>query len=309
MTTKSTYRIRNWKAYNRSLINRGNLTVWISDDAIARWNQTTASGRRGRTPKYSDLAIESALMIRSLFQLPLRQTRGFLEGLFFMMKLNLDVPCYTTLSRRSDSLKVHLGHLGSKEPSHILIDATGLKVFGEGEWTMRTHGKSKRRTWRKFHVAIDRSSLEILAVTLTESNVHDSMQTKDLLDQIDNIATVTGDKGYDNKHAYDPIAERGARAIIPPRSGAAIKQKKPTWGDVERNRLVREKHLLGEDAWKSGSGYSRRSLVENAIGRYKKIFGPSLRARRLTRQCTEVRIGAKILNEMNHLGMPKSYKS
>lgn len=114
--------------------------------------------------------------------------------------------------------------------------------------------------------------------------------------------------GYDNKHAYEPIAARGAKAIIPPRSGAALKLKNPTWGDVERNRLIREKHLLGKDAWKSGSGYLRRVLVETSIGRYKRTLGASMHSRRLSRQKAEVRLGAKILNRMTHLGMPKSYK-
>lgn len=308
MGHKATYKVSNWREYNRSLVNRGNLTVWISDEAIASWNVTTLTGAKGRTKTYSDLAIETALTLRGLFQLPLRQTQGFLEGLIHMLDLKLDAPSYSTLSRRSQNLAVDLAALKGKQAVNVVIDATGLKVYGEGEWKMRTHGKDKRRTWRKMHIAIDRETHEIIAVTLTESNVHDSIETKALLDQVDNIATVTGDKGYDNKNAYDPIAACGAKAIIPPRSGAALKLKNPTFGDVERNRLVRENHLLGKEAWKTGSGYSRRSLVETGIGRYKRSLGPSLHSKILDRQKTEVRLGAKILNKMTHLGMPESYK-
>lgn len=308
MGQKATYKVSNWKEYNRSLINRGNLTVWISDEAIAAWNSTTPTGRKGRTKTYSDLAIETALTLRSLLRLPLRQTQGFLEGLIKLLDLSIDAPCYSTLSRRAESLSIDLGVLTGKSDVNVAIDATGLKVYGEGEWKMRTHGKDKRRTWRKLHIAIDHKTHEIIAVTLTASNVHDSMETNSLLNQIDKVDSVTGDKGYDNKNAYDPIADRGAKAIIPPRSGAALKLKKPTWGDVQRNRLIKEMHLLGKDAWKSGSGYRRRVLVETSIGRYKRTIGASMHSRHLGRQKAEVRLGAKILNQMTHLGMPKSYK-
>lgn len=308
MQKKAAYRVGNWQEYNRGLINRGNITVWISDQAIAAWNNTAATGRKGRVNTYTDLAIETALSLRALFRLPLRQTQGFLEGLIKLLNLKLDAPSYATLSRRAEGLCVDLGALASKAPPNVVIDGTGLKVYGEGEWKMRIHGKTKRRTWRKLHIAINRETHEILAVTLTESNVHDSMETKALLDQIERVATVTGDKAYDNKHAYDPIAAKGAKAIIPPRSGAALKLKNITWGDVERNRLVKENHLLGKDAWKTGSGYRRRVLVETGIGRYKRTLGASLHSRRLGRQKAEVRLGARILNRMTHLGMPKSYK-
>lgn len=190
-----------------------------------------------------------------------------------------------------------------------MIDGTGLKVYGEGEWHMRTHGKSKRRTWRKLHVAIDRDTHEIVSITLTPSNVHDSMQTGALLEQVGAVATVTADKAYDNRNAHQPIADKGAHAIIPVCSGGTLKQKDLTWGDVERNRIVKEMHLLGKNEWNFASGYSRRSLVETGIGRYKKIFGPGLSSRLHDRQVAEVRLRAKILNRMTQLGMPKSYKT
>ena len=309
MSAKSTYRIRNWSEYNRSLVNRGNLTVWIDKEAVAGWHSVEATGKKGRTATYSDLAIETALTLRGLLKFPLRQTQGFLEGLFSMLSLRLDAPSYSTLSRRAEELLVEIPRIQWSEPINLLIDGSGLKVFGEGEWKVRVHGKQKRRTWRKIHIGISRESQEVLAVTLTESNVHDSMETAALLSQVDALASVTGDKGYDNKNAYGPIAAKGARAIIPPRSGAALKPKKISWGDVERNRLITEKHLLGKDAWKTGSGYTRRVLVETAFCRYKKILGPMLHGRKLSTQKTEVRLAAKILNKMTQLGMPDSYKS
>ena len=305
---KSTYNVRNWKDYNQALVNRGNLTVWVDEATISRWLCDDKSGRKGRSNTYSDLAIECALTIRNLLRFPLRQTQGFFEGLFHMLGIKLDVPSYSTLSRRAASLKIEIPTISWSEPIHVLIDASGLKVFGEGEWKMRTHGKSKRRTWRKIHIGMNRKSQELTAITLTMSNVHDSMETSHLLGQVKSIATVTGDKGYDNRNALDPIAACGARAIIPPRSGAALKTKNLSWGDVERNRLVCEKHLLGKDAWKQGSGYTKRALVETAFSRYKRILGDHLHSRTFKNQTTEVRLSAKILNKMTHLGMPASYK-
>lgn len=163
-------------------------------------------------------------------------------------------------------------------------------------------------TYLQFPVAINQNSHEIVAVTLTEANVHDSMETKNLISQVESVSSVTGDKGYDNKNAYDPIAAKSARAIIPPRSGAALKKKNVTWGDVERNRLILENRFLGKRLWKTASGYSRRSLIENTIGRYKTIIGPMLRSRKIKNQKVEAKLGAKILNQMTQLGMPNSYK-
>jgi IS5 family transposase len=286
MTKKITYRVRNWPEYNRSLINRGNLTIWFDEASLEQWACYGRNGKKGRDQTYSDHAIECALTIRSLFNLTLRKTQGFLKGMKTSMALAIEIPDYTTLSRRAGRLKINLGNIKWDRPVNIVIDATGLKVYGEGEWKMRIHGKSKRRTWRKMHVAIDRETQEIASISLTESNVHDSMETKNLLSELSNIATVTGDKGYDNKNAYDPIAAKGAHAIIPVRSGAALKKKNISWGDVERNRIVKETHCLGKDAWKYGTGYTRRVLVETAIGRYKQTLGARLHAKKLANQQT-----------------------
>lgn len=309
MANRNGQRISNWKEYNRALINRGNLTLWIDDKAIASWHSQLKNGKRGRDYIYSEIAIECALTMRGLLNLTLRKTQGFIEGLIAMLELPISAPDYSTLSRRATITRINLGNMNWSRPIHILIDATGLKVFGEGEWKMRTHGKAKRRTWRKLHLAVNRDTHEIVSMELTKSNVHDSLKTKALLDQAGKVASVTGDKGYDNKNVYDPIAAMKARAIIPPRSGGALKLKNVTWGDVERNRILKENHLLGKKSWKRASKYSLRSLVETAIYRYKTQLGSSLHSRKMERQVTEVRIGAKILNKFTHLGMPKYRKT
>ena len=266
MSKKLTHKVSNWKDYKRSLTNRGNLTVWISDEAIASWNETFPTGRKGRVKTYCDLAIESALILPSLLQLPLRQTQGFLEGLFHLLQVKLDAPCYSTLSRRAKKLEVDLSVLPSQQKINVIVDATGLKVCGEGECKVRTHGKDKRRTWRKLHLGINRESHEILAISLTESNVHDSIETETLLAQIPSVASVTGDKGYDNKNAYDPISKRSARTIIPPRSGAALKLKNPRSGDMERNRLIREQYFIGKKPWKKPRDIRNDVSLKPALG-------------------------------------------
>jgi IS5 family transposase len=309
MPRKAMYRVSNWSQYNRSLIDRGNITLWFSDDAISSWfAQAPTKIRRGRPTLYSDKAIETALSLRSLFGWSLRATQGFIEGMITMMDLSIEAPDYSTICYRASQLSVSLAQIVSGKNVDVVIDATGLKVYGEGEWKCRVHGKSKRRTWRKLHLAIDSKTHEIIGMSLTTSNRHDSMETKKLLQDIPAIASVTGDKGYDNRNAYDPIAAKGAKAIIPPRSGAALKKKNISWGDVERNRLVKENWAIGKKTWKIGSKYHRRSLVETGIGRFKNIIGPSLHSRHLKNQIVEARIGISILNRMTHLGMPKSYK-
>lgn len=304
---KALYRVRNWAEYNRGLINRGNLTLWFDEEAIRGWYATAKSGRNGHPFVYSQLAVQCCLMIRSLFRLPLRATQGFMEGVVELVDLPLAVPDYTTLGRRGGSLLIDIERFRTGSPVVAVIDSSGLKVYGEGEWKMRIHGKAKRRTWRKIHLSIDATTHEIIAVTLTKSNVHDSRETAKLLPVDENIATVHADGAYDNKTSFDAIAGRGAKPIIPPRSGAVIGQAS-SWGMVERNRIITERWLLGEKLWKTASGYHRRSLAETGIYRYKAIFGDRLRSRAFPNQIGEAVLRAKALNRMTHCGMPVSVK-
>lgn len=303
---KASYRVKNWKSYNNALIARGSLTVWVDESVIKSWFSTTPTGRAGRSHTYSSAAIETALTLRILFQLPLRMAQGLLTSVLQLLQIDLPTPNYSTLCRRGARLKVNLKNSSSSSARHIVIDSTGLKVFGEGEWHVRTHGKSKRRTWRKLHLSIDAKTHEIVASELTSSNVHDSTQTSKLLPD-DDIEAVYCDKAYDNQHAYDPIVARGAKAVIPPRSGAAL-MKATTWGIVERNRNVKEKWFLGKELWKIGRKYHRRSIAETGMYRQKQILGNKLKSRKFAQQSTESRIRASILNQMTQLGMPQSHR-
>ena len=164
-TYKTKYRVANWAAYNQTLVRRGDVTVWLSSEAIAAWTPRR-SGRRGGQRRYSDLAIETALTLRLIYHLPLRQAEGFLHALFGMMRLALAAPDYTTLSRRSQHLRRRLRPVPTGEGIHLVLDSTGLSIVGAGEWSAATHGGRGRRGWRKLHLGVDQSGV-IRVHTLT----------------------------------------------------------------------------------------------------------------------------------------------
>jgi len=309
MAKKIAYQVRNWKAYNRSLINRGNLTLWFSEDVIKSWYQKPQKrSKRGRPLTYSNTYVELALTLRTLFRFSLRATQGFLEGLISLMGLPLEVSHYSRLSRRAAELDIQLEQIKKrgKTPTDIVMDSTGLKIYGEGEWKIRIHGKQKRRTWRKYHVAVNPRSHEVIAMELTKANVHDCTVVPALLSSQKNLGKVYADGAYPFKQSLDAIAEAGGVPVIPLRSGTGVK-KNPSNGELLRNQLVLDlRQPGGKRAWKKISGYHKRSLAETHMFRLKTILGASLRGRKFENQQTEARIMAKILNKMTRLGMPKS---
>ena len=210
--TSPTYRTRNWPAYNDALKRRGSLTIWF--DPEMSWNGVP-TGRRGRQQAYSDAAIQTCLSMKVLFGMALRQTTGFVESLLRLVGLDWAVPDFSTLSRRQKTLAVNIPYRGSKGPLHLLIDSTGIKVEGEGEWNARKHGGPKRRVWRKIHIGIDEKSLEIRAAEVTISDVGDAPMLPELLSQIppdQEIASVTADGAFDTRKCHDAIAARSAAA-------------------------------------------------------------------------------------------------
>jgi hypothetical protein len=312
MTKKIAYRVRHWKHYNRSLINRGSLTIWFPEGAVKNWYQKPQKNKkRGRSLTYSDTYIELALTIRTLFHLPLRATQGFLEGLIFLLGFNLKVSHCSRLSRRASTINVQLNTLKNKgkKPTGLVIDSTGLKIFGEGEWKMRTHGKQKRRTWRKYHVSVNPATHEVTEIELTEANVHDCTVLPALLSTQKNVGKVYADGACSFKQGLDAIAQSGGIPSIPVRSGTTAVNKNPSPGQVLRNKLLQEiREAGGRIAWKKTSDHHRRSLVETHMFRLKTILGGKLRGRRFTNQKTEAKIMANVLNKMAQLGMPKSIK-
>jgi len=302
--------VKNWSEYDQALVKRGSITFWLSEDLEKIWRHT-GEKQRGSQFDYSEKAIEIMQMVKNVFHLPNRATEGFLRSVFEMLQMNLPVPDHTTLSRRGKGLKVKLPK-NADGPLDIVMDSSGLKIFGEGEWKVRSHGKSKRRTWRKLHVAVDPRSGEIQAAALTTNSVSDSQMVPSLLSQIEQpIVRFAGDGSYDKRNVYDSLNQHAPDAIllIPPRKNARIWQH----GNTKAERLRRDENLRairksGRNAWKQASGYHIRSLAETTMFRLKTIFGDRLSARRLETQVTQALIRCAALNRMTHLGMPESYK-
>lgn len=308
-TIKKPYRVRNWSEYNRSLVKRGSLTIWVDEDAVKSWLEQERSGKRGAPRLYSDAAIRTILILRTVYHLPLRAAQGFAQSIFDLMGIELPIPDYTTTWRRSENLEMPELKRKKDEALHLVIDSSGLKVFGEGEWKVRQHGYSKRRTWRKLHIGVDESTGEIVTAVITSNNVSDGEVIEDLLNQVEGqIGQVSADGAYDHRDCYNSIRNRGATAAIPPRSGARIWQHGNSKGEgLSRDENLRRCRQVGRAKWKEEIGYHRRSKAENAFFRYKTIIGSRLRSKKFANQATETFIGCLILNKMTELGMPESY--
>ena len=236
--TPPAYKTRNWPDYNAALKRRGSLSIWFDPTMI--W-EAEPTGKRGRQPDYSDAAIQTCLTMKVLFGMALRQTTGFVESLLRLIDLDWAVPNFSTLSRRQKRLKVNIPYRASQGPLHLLIDSTGIKVEGEGEWNARKHGGSKRCVWRKIHIGIDEQTLEIRAAEFTTSDVGDAPMLPELLAQIptdEPIESVCADGAYDTRGCLDAIAERQAMALIPPRKNASH-WKKSSAGSAHRNEAIR----------------------------------------------------------------------
>jgi hypothetical protein len=311
MPKKSLYRIRNWKEYNASLVSRGAITVWLSDDARAGWLHQ-GSQHQGHPVVFSDAAIETALTIRAVYHLPLRQTEGFLLSIMDLLGSQLPVPDFTTICKRAGDLLVDLPVHGTSpgEKIHIVIDSTGMKVYGEGEWKVKIHGKSKRRAWRKLHLGVNPCTGEVEAEELTQAYADDAKQVAGLLAQIDQeIDLAAFDGAYDEHAIHALLQQRGARGLIPTCKDARIRKRRNATGPpLPRDEILRAIRQLGRAEWKRQSGYHMRSHAEIAMYRQKTIFGSRLRSRRFGNQKTEARIRCRAMNMMTHLGMPESVK-
>ena len=312
--SKTVYRVKNWSSYNRALVARGSLTVWIDDGLWEQWYDHRPS-QRGAQFVYSDQAMEWMLTMRVLFGLPLRQTQGFIQSLLDLMGLVLAVPDYSTLSRRQGALRVELPKKQTNSPAspmHLVVDSTGLKVYGEGEWNVRQHGWTKRRTWRKLHVGVNEATGEVVAQTLTSHRIDDASQVVDLLSQVDQaVGAVGGDGAYDRQKVFDALATPPSGPPIEPiialRKDAIIQQHGNCKGPpLARDEILRAIRRKGRKGWKQESGYHRRSLAETLIYRYKHLIGGTLKARSEANQQVESRLGCAILNRMIHLGKPQS---
>ena len=307
---KELYRVKNWTDYDKALVQRGSITFWLSDNFEEVWLHTGET-QRGSQFEYSDKAIEIMLTIKEVFHLTNRGVEGFVRSLFRMMNIYLPVPDHSTLSKRGKTLKVKLPRKVSGRLK-LVLDSTGLKIYGEGEWKVRKHGYSKRRTWCKLHLGTDPESGEIQAVLLTENSVSDDAIVKELLAQIEQtLLACAADGAYDKRKVYDALNKHSPEVeiLIPPRKDARIWQH----GNSKATPLKRDENLRyirkhGRQHWKEDSGYHMRSLAETTMFRLKTIFGDELSARLLETQTTQALIRCIALNKMTRLGMPESYQ-
>ena len=313
---KQRRRVTNWAEYDAALRQRGSLTVWFTEEAVAAWEaepRTTPGGQ----PHYSSLAITTALTLKAVFRLALRQTEGLIGSVIRLLGLDLSVPDHTTLSRRAETLEVPRPRSDSRteagrdpEPVHLLVDSTGLKLCGAGEWLVEKHGTRTRRAWRKMHLGVDAETGRIVAATLTDRDVDDASQVGPLLDQVDGqIASFTGDGAYDQDGVYASVAERhpAAAIIVPPRA-TAVPSRTAETAPTQRDRhldLIAEKGRMG---WQKASGYNWRARAEATIGRFKRVIGDGLRSHTEERRATEMDVAVHVLNRMLELGRPESVR-
>ena len=304
---ETAYRVSNWPEYEKSLRDRGDITIWFSQEAIDTWTPEK-TGKRGGQLLYSDLAIETALTLKMLYHQRLRQTEGFLGSLLKLMGLDLPCPDHTTLSRRNQTVELRrqLDNLPAG-PIRFIVDSTGLKICGQGEWHAKKHGKKQRRRWRKLHLGVDAGGW-IHASKLTEDHEQDPSQVPDLLRQVEReINRFAGDGIYDREPVYKAVKNHspGAIIIVPPRQDAVV-SKFPDSTPSQRDRHVQRIQEIGRSKWKRETGYYSQSHAENAMFRYKATFGCWLRAKNMASQENEVALGCAILNRMREMGQPIS---
>ncbi len=303
------HRVTNWPEYDAALRQRGSLTIWFTEEAIAAWRAEPRRTRGGQS-HYSALAIRTALTLRAVFRLALRQTEGLIGSILHLLGLDLAVPGHSTLSRRAESLAIAKLSPNPRGPVHLLVDSTGLRLCGPGEWLIEKHGTRRRRSWRKLHIGVDAETGQILASELTSNEVDDGSQVGPLLDQIPGpLASFTGDGAYDQEGIYGNVAKRHPEAdvIVPPRSTAVpsdMAESTPTQRDQHLQSIIEH----GRMGWQKTSGYTRRALVETSMSRLKRVMGDGLRSQADQRRRTEVAIAIHTLNRMLELGRPKSVR-
>ncbi|MCC0063672.1 MAG: IS5 family transposase [Defluviimonas sp.] len=294
------YRTTNWSTYNSALRERGSLLIWL--DKEMAWH-APLEGRPGRPPVFSNAAIQFCLSIKVLFKLPLRQTAGMVASLLHLAGLDWPVPDYSTLCRRQKTLQVQILYRRAGGPLNLLVDSTGIKFLGDGEWQARKHGVQGRRQWRKGHLAMDTATSDIRAVEFTPGRDGDSPVLPDMLDQIpedEEIGTVTADGAYDTRRCHSAILARGAVPIIPIRKNGRL-WREDCPAAIARNETLRATRHYGRAFWKRWTGYHARSRIEAKM-RCLKSFGERIAARDPDRQTAEIQIRITLMNRFNALG-------
>jgi hypothetical protein len=308
---KTAYTPRSWSSYNKALVERGNITIWLGADTIKAWFSSRKPGPQGgRQETFSDSAILALMCMKSLYRMPYRMLCGFAQSLLVLLKRKLPIPHFTRLCQRSKKLDLPKLPRG-KKITDIVIDGSGIKIYGEGEWKVEQHGRERKKKWKKIHVAIDPDTQEVLLTDVTTRNTHDCQMLPKFLDKLGSrIGRVYGDGAYDTKRCYQAIVKRGGEPAIPPRKTARIWNSPEKWAEC-RNQAVRERRGFGLDTvgtrlWRKLKRYGIRSLVETYFSRFKKTFGDRAYSKGDLGFSIEIAIKTMILNRFARLGLPFS---
>src|ERR1700735_1713525 len=307
---KARRRITNRPVYGAGLQRRGDVTFWLDETALPGWRGPRRTSRGGQ-PIYADMAIEVVLTLRLLFHLALRQVEGFTRSVLRLLGLEIAVPDHSTLSRRGRGFAGRQPRaVRHDRPVHVVLDSTGLQIFGQGEWDAERHGRKPRR-WRKLHLVVDAETGEIVAHVLTDKDGGGITQVSALLATVEGrIANVIADGAYAGEAVYQEAPARQhdppVEVVIPPRSSSVVTTGAD--GQTIRDRHIRVIAERGCMAWQKATGYGRRSLVETAIGRYKHIIGSTLRARSNDGQAGEAAITVHALNRMIRIAKPDTLR-
>ena len=298
---------RDWNKYNKQLVKRGDISIWITDDIADSWYESERIYDGTGTPQlYNETAILISHQIRQVFKLPLRQCEGFINALFKLMGFELKCPHYSVLSKRLKKLNLNqpvyrLAHRDYDQVKSIAIDSSGLQCFEHDEWFTEKYGENRRKkNWRKLHITVDNYQI-IQTAVLTERKIQDSEVVEELISPMNrNVNHFTADAAYDGNPTYQLLSKKFplANLVIQPQKNAVDDQKNSFY----RNRNVREINCYGQMQWQELRGYGKRNQAELAFSRYKRILGGKLHAREFSRQRQEAIIGCSILNKMT-LGM------
>ena len=308
---KSRYNLLNWPEYNQALKSRGKITIWFTPEVIKQWYYKPPKTKSpGRQYTYSNMAIQTIATLQTIYKQALRQTEGLVESIVESMQVDLQVPDFSTFSRRMEELELPqlTTMVASDQIINLVIDSTGLKVYGPGEWHECKYALKQRKSWRKLHVAIDTNTHKIVSSELTTHDIGDPSAVPELLNHVkQKLGSVTADGAYNTKNVYEAIENKGAKVIIPPHANAVF--SKNAEGEINsRDLTLLYVMLKGRLRWQKESGYNLRSLVETVMCRYKKIIGNGLRCRKMSKQIIESKLGCYVLNKMVDLGMPNSVK-
>ena len=286
---------RCWREYNKSLVQRGSITLWIDEELLK--NDQVFESTKGR-PKFKKAILQAGWLLKTVYRLTFRSLEGYFNSLFSLVGSEVHSPHYTLFCKRGNEVKDLLPKLSNRRPMEIVVDASGLKIYGEGEWKTNKHGREKRRRWIKVHVAVDPKTGECIAAKVTDEKGADPSQLDSLLKGCPrSVKRAYADGAYDTQKCRKLLEERHIEDIIPPRKTGVLSK-----GNILKNRdkALREiRGLIGDiDLWKKLKGYGRRSLAETFFSRLKTILGERLSSRKFDHQTLESLLKIHVLNIM-----------